>query len=53
MSLPRLHTIFARVVFAEDFADLTGKLLVGFRLRLVALLQLWPLAATGLSDGTP
>jgi hypothetical protein len=48
MSMPRLHAIFARVVFAEDLADLTGKVFVGFRLGLVALLQLWLLAAPGL-----
>jgi hypothetical protein len=48
MSMPRLHAIFARVVFAEDLADLTGKVLVAFRLGLVALLQLWAVAAPGL-----
>ena len=35
VSLPRLHAIFARVVFAEDFADLPGKVLVGLHLGLV------------------
>jgi hypothetical protein len=40
MSMPRLHAIFARVVFAEDLADLTVNVLVGFRLGLVAFLQL-------------
>jgi hypothetical protein len=48
MSMPRLHAIFARVVFAKDLANLTGKALVSFLLGLVALLQFWPLAAPGL-----
>jgi hypothetical protein len=48
MLAPRLHPIFVCVVLAEDLADLPGKALVGFGLGLVALLQLWPLAARGL-----